>query len=102
MKESFTFYGMTVRPDIIESLNAWVMNARPVGGFLEAVLENNLVAAMSRADDENLRTLPAVVAYVYNELPSLCWGNPAKVKAWPDLLEAERGNCEGTSIEQSE
>jgi len=55
---------------------------RPVGDFLTAVLHNNLTEAVARADDENIKNLPAFVGYLYNEAPSLCWGSKERVAEW--------------------
>ena len=55
------------------------------GGFLLAVLENNLMEATKRADDENLLNLPAFVNFLYNHAPSICWGSPEKVSRWISL-----------------
>lgn len=54
------------------------------GGFLRAVLENDLTEAVGRASENNLRTIDSIVSYVYMEMPSECWGNKAKVRAWLD------------------
>jgi hypothetical protein len=71
-----------IRPDIRETLDAWASTGRPVGGFLEAVLTNDLFGAVGRADSYNIETIPAICSYVYNELPSTCWGSREKVAAW--------------------
>lgn len=73
---------MTIPERILESLNAYAKEGRPTGGFLRAVLENNLSEAFGRADEENRKCLFEIVSYVYNELPIPCWGSPEKVKAW--------------------
>ena len=52
------------------------------GGFLRAVLSNDLRLALVFADSDNLRDLYAIVSWVYNEAPGNCWGSPAKVAAW--------------------
>ena len=52
------------------------------GNFLTAVLQNDLREACGRADKENIRNLPAYVAYLYNEAPSTCWGSPERVTDW--------------------
>lgn len=54
----------------------------PPGDFLMAVLENNLMEATGRADDENLANLPAYAAYLYNDAPAAAHGSPEKVRAW--------------------
>jgi hypothetical protein len=70
---------------MVSKLRAWVDHAEPIGGFLRAVLENNLKEACGRADSSNLANLPAFVSWLYNEAPSDCWGSPAKVAAWEKL-----------------
>jgi len=52
------------------------------GGFLHAVLSNDLRAALAFADSDNLCDLYAIVVWIYNEAPSTCWGSPEKVAAW--------------------
>lgn len=68
--------------DLVEDLAAYVTQRRPMGSFLTAVLENNLAEAIGRADESSLANLFLIVAHVYNELPSTCWGSSAKVSAW--------------------
>jgi len=67
---------------ILESLGAYVNERRPTGGFLRAILENNLMEAMGRADEDNRQCLFHIVSYIYNELPMDCWGSPEKVRDW--------------------
>jgi len=52
------------------------------GDFLTAVLQNNLVNAVFRADDENIHLLPIYVRWFYNFAPINSWGSPEKVKTW--------------------
>ena len=68
-----------------ESIDAWVHDARPTGGFLRAVLENNLREAFARADHENSAAMHDIVSYLYNEFPGLCWGSPESVAEWPEV-----------------
>lgn len=60
----------------------YIHNRVQPGDFLEAVITNNLSGACARADDENLKNLPAYVAYFHNEAPSQCWGSTQKMDAW--------------------
>ena len=66
--------------NIKESLQRYVEHRIPLSGFLTAVLENNLMEAMGRADIVNRVALYNICMYVYNNLPSSVWGNPEKVK----------------------
>ena len=57
------------------------------GDFLQAVICNDLSNAFGRADDENMRNLPAYVAYFYNETPRGCWGSKNKMKNWKGISD---------------
>jgi len=65
-----------------ESLDRYVYHRIPTGGFLYAVLTNDLFEAVGRADDCNLACLPEICSYIYNEVPSTCWGSPEAVQLW--------------------
>jgi hypothetical protein len=67
---------------IIPSLRRYADNHIPTGGFLQAVLENNLSEACARADSNNRTLLFEIVSYCYNELPGGCWGSPERVQLW--------------------
>jgi hypothetical protein len=54
----------------------------PPGDFLTAIICNDLKEAVSRADDENMRNLPAYVAYFVNAAPYISWGTRAKMDEW--------------------
>jgi hypothetical protein len=78
-----------IREEIREALLAWGAGAQPYmpGSFLTAVLENDLAGAVGQADWQNIEVLPAIVAFVYRNLPSPCWGSKDKVEAW--LVKAQ-------------
>lgn len=71
-----------VRPQMKDALDEYAQDHVPRGSFLRAVLCNDLKTAVAQADHENLVTLPAIVSYIYNELPIECWGSPEKYVAW--------------------
>ena len=66
----------------MSALELYVKERIPTGSFLEAVLCNDLREAIGRADENNQRVLPEIVAWLYNEAPSNCWGSREKVTAW--------------------
>jgi len=65
-----------------DSIDNYVKFGLSPGGFVRAVLENNLIQSVGRADDGNLENIFDVCKYVYNEIPGNCWGSPEKVKEW--------------------
>ena len=66
----------------IGSLKRYSEAKIPCGHFLTAILENDLLDTINRADEDAIKIIPELVKYVYNELPMECWGSPEKVKSW--------------------
>ena len=52
------------------------------GHFLQMVLKNQLVDAVSYADRENLNALPMIARYVQQVLPSPSWGSQERINEW--------------------
>lgn len=63
------------------SLMDYVMLGQRPGGFLSAVLSNDLYGALCRADDINVDRM-GVYAHCLNRLPSACWGSREAYEAW--------------------
>lgn len=66
----------------IDSLKLYQDHKIPTGSFLEAVLSNDLMGAMRRADEYSKMNLYNIVYYIYNEMPSNCWGSGEIVSKW--------------------
>lgn len=73
----------------LNSLKLYVEQGIPPGSFLCAVLENNLFSAVNRADTANLAALPEIVKYIYNEVPSIAWGNSKSVSEYIDSFRTK-------------
>lgn len=71
---SYTFRGFVLPDHLKESIDAYVETGRPTGGFLQVCIDNDLRRAIALADDESLAALPAIVGYLYNEVPAGYWG----------------------------
>jgi len=65
-----------------DTLQRYVEQRIPTGGFLYAVLTNDLFEAMGKADEKNRVALHQICMLVYNELPSVCWRTHEKVEEW--------------------
>lgn len=87
---TFRFRHFYIPDRMAEGLKAYIEIGRPTGGFLRAVLTNDLAEACVRADDENLANIPAYIAYLWNEAPAVCWGSKEKVDAWLKKFQMER------------
>jgi len=82
MKGTYTFRGMVLPAHLKESLDKYIQEGRPLGHFLTACVDNDLAQAVGRADEENLKIIPAIVGYLYAEAPAACWGFRGCHKAW--------------------
>lgn len=71
-----------VRPEILAALVRYGKEAKPVGHFLQAVLANDLVDAITRADHMNLPVIRDIVLFAQNELPAECHGSRAAYQRW--------------------
>ena len=73
----------TIPVALLSGLTRYVNDRIATGGFLRAVLENDLFGAHAKADPDSLAALPALMRYIYNEVePGTCWGSPEAVAAW--------------------
>jgi hypothetical protein len=58
------------------------------GGFLVAVLANDLRAAVQRADTINQHALAAHMDFLCTAAPAAAWGSYAQVAAWVTVMTA--------------
>jgi len=65
-----------------KSLWRWIERGTSPGGFLTAVLCNDLAKAVSKADDRNVELIPNYVRLLYNHAPMDCWGDDETVDNW--------------------
>lgn len=71
-----------IPPGIRAALEAYRLENRPLGGFLRAVVENDLTGAICRADEANRQpdVLRDLALYRHNALPS----PPLNHEAWTE------------------
>jgi len=78
----YEFRGFHIPPHMLGALRRYVENRLEPGSFLTAVIQNDLSAAVSYADDFNLRNIPAYVGWLHNKAPATCWGSAAAMQQW--------------------
>lgn len=81
-QKQYNFRGFYIPTRMVGGLQHYIENHIKPGSFLSAVIKNDLIAACEQADDENMRNLPAYVAFLYNEAPRQCWGSEEAFKNW--------------------
>ena len=70
--------------NIIGTLVNYIERRFPCGDALSGLLENDLRKFMSHADRNTLNNLDTTFKFMYNVLPSFCWGSKEKVTAFLD------------------
>lgn len=74
-------------PDYMASaVHLYLTKGLPPGSFLTAVLENNLVDAVSQADHANFFHIAQWVSFLMFSVPPISWGSPEKVSAWMQAM----------------
>lgn len=68
--------------EIKEAIDRYTKFGLQPGGFIEAVLGNDLMSTFSRADENNLADLKEIVAYIREDVPIGARGTIQKVSQW--------------------
>jgi len=80
MEENFN--GMSIPQRMKSTLAEYVIDHSWTGGFLERILINDLVGAVGKADNDNIKNIPAYINWLYNYAPTDCWGSKEKYEKW--------------------
>lgn len=70
--------------EMLPNVYRYVIDGLQPGHFLTAVITNNLLDAVNRADSRNLKALGTWIKFFYNVCPSGCYGNIETMKNWMD------------------
>ncbi len=68
--------------DTKAGIDIYVDRGVPTGAFLYAVLSNNLMETLTKADAHNKDSLQLICEYIRHFTPSLCHGSPERVSEW--------------------
>ena len=85
----YRFRGFYIPERMMPAIQRYIKDGEKPGDFLQAVICNDLFAAVGRADEENLTNLPAYIGYFYNEAPAGSWGSREKMEAWIEQQNRE-------------
>lgn len=69
---------------IRDGVRLYIEHGVPPGGFLTAVISNDLKNALGRADDIHRPRLHDIVRFFYCDAPAGCWGSPEALDEWID------------------
>ena len=80
--ENYEWNGVRLTDENRNAIKDYVgLGIRP-GHFLSSCLANDLQKAFSHADSSNLNQIPVIVKYIYNRIPSACWGSWQAIDDW--------------------
>ena len=65
-----------------ESMRRYIEEGYQPGGFLSAVIENDLSKALERADPESMLMLRDLCSWIFNRAPSKSWGSRIAMEKW--------------------
>lgn len=80
------------------ALRRWVTEGIEPGGFVSAILENNLFEAFARADAENSLIIKNYLLFLYNHAPAGCYGSKEKCNAWASMFQSAMGESWPTFV----
>lgn len=69
------FEGYNIPEHTQGALERYILDRLAPGGFLTAVLANDLFGATGRADYMNANTLKDICGWIYMRAPRDCWGS---------------------------
>jgi hypothetical protein len=78
-----------------EGLRRYVETGGGVGNFLTSMIENDLIEAVLKADENSLAGIRDLCIWLYNEAPQQCWGSKQKRLDWQ-----KAGGLQGKSTEE--
>ena len=65
---------------------AWIWFGENLGGsFFTAIINNDLVGAFGRADNNNARLMSVYAAWLHNKAPHGSWGSEETLERWSEL-----------------
>lgn len=87
---------------LVEGLDRWLRHGIAPGGFLRAVLSNNLIDSVVRADLSSREALPRLVQFLLEQAPAGSYGRPSVLSDYPSYLRALERQAAQASWEDSQ
>ena len=70
---------------LLADLQDYVSYGRPLSGFLEAVVSNDLKAVIHIGDEHSIALLPMLIEFMENSAPYQSWGRKGAYFNWAVL-----------------
>lgn len=79
-------------PGIEEALQRYIDHALNPGGFLSAILRNNLSLAVFTASRDMRGRIGDIVFWLWENAPHACWGSEESIERWTEQNREELKN----------
>jgi hypothetical protein len=93
-QEGWPEYAARIPGPVLDGLVNYLYHGDEPGHFLAAVLTNDLMLAVSRADKDSMAALREITQFVYNRIPGDSWGSTRKIDAWREKRMAALAEME--------
>lgn len=79
-----------VPPHMWDAVTGYYLHRFQPGSFMTALLSNDLMGALGRADDVNAANIQRWCQFLYNYTPAGSYGTPERVRQWlkPETQDA--------------
>jgi hypothetical protein len=91
---AFVFQDWYIGVDMMFGIKRYVCEFILPGGFLEAVISNDLKQAVALADSENIKNIQAFAAFFYQHMPMICHGSIEEMNEYRKATVWHGGDCE--------
>jgi len=71
-----------IPPHLLHSLISYAEKGTRTGDCMRAILANDFLEGVGRADQDTVAALPAIASFIYMEMPSHCHGSYEVYEAW--------------------
>jgi len=82
MRPKLDFSKTSLTVETQAGLSRYILDHKEPGGYLRAVLENDLMTAIQTADPQNLKQLKNLCKWIFNNAPGDSWGDQFTVDNW--------------------
>lgn len=79
-------FGRLVPAHLQGGMLRWLVLGTEPGGFMRALLTNDLMRVYDRADELSRAAIGDLTVFLYNYAPSGSWGSSENFKSWVGIL----------------
>ena len=79
----------TIPENTLDTLRSYVVNGIRPGGFLTGIITDDLNKTCREAAGDNKKAVVSIWTFLFQKMPSSCWGSTKKMREWNGLRSKE-------------